>query len=193
MKRIKKVSRFDISYKTVAIIFVSALMGIMVQVSLVWFFDNYRLQSPFQSPIVPRDMSPIPDKSPVIVPPKEKPIPTTTPKPRTQTKAQIVASSKYPDFIDHLWERESTRGQNVEGLHAFCLQQGLSNEMGFYPSGKHCFPTFEASVRRLERWYEEHPKLSENQKKCFYNKGYEDDGSISDSCAYLSYRFSEMN
>ncbi len=65
MKKIKKINRFDISYRTVAIIFVSALMGVMLQVSLSWFFDNYRIQSL----IVPRDLSPIPEKSHIIINP----------------------------------------------------------------------------------------------------------------------------
>lgn len=168
---------------------VLALITGMIVASLTYEFNmRYYIRSPFQNPIVPRDMSPIPNKSPVIVPPKEKPIPTTTPKPKTQTKAQIVASSKYPDFIDHIWERESTRGANTQGLAGYCKNKGLSNEMGFAVSVSHCFPTFEASVRRLEKWYEDNNGLSYNAKLCYYNSGVK-----TNSCAYLSYQFSKMN
>lgn len=173
---------------TFAYVIAGMIAGAIV-VSMAYEFNmRYYLRSPFQNPIVPRELSPIPDKPTIIVAPTEKPAPKISPKPKTQTKAQIVASSKYPDFIDHIWERESTRGANTKGLAGYCIDKGLSNEMGFAVSVSHCFPTFEASVRRLERWYEENSGLSYNAKLCYYNSGVK-----TDSCAYLTYEFLKMN
>lgn len=173
-----------ITYRDIACFAIGLILATSVISFVLWFNDNYK----FQPLIVPREMSPVPEKSPIITIPTEKPVPKTSPKPKAQTKAEIVANSKYPDFIDHIWVRETGRGSNKEGLNGYCLGQGLSNEFGFYPSGKHCFPTFEASVQRLEKWYEVDSKgLSYNQKLCYYNGA----GKI-DSCAYLTYNFEAM-
>lgn len=186
MKKIEPVLKPK-SYTFVYVI-IALITGIILASAVYELNMRYTLRSPFQNPIVPRELSPIPNKPAVIVAPTETPVLKTSPKPKAQTKAQIVASSKYPDFINHIWERETGRGSNKEGLSGYCLGQGLSNEFGFYPSGKHCFSTFEASVRRLERWYEVDSKgLSYNQKLCYYNGA----GKI-DSCAYLTYNFEAM-
>ena len=106
-----------------------------------------------------------------------------------EQKVEVIRNSKYPAFIDHIWERESTRGTATRGLNVYCADKGLSNEFGFYPSDNHCFASFEASIRRLERWYEVDSKgLSYKAKLCYYNGA----GKVSD-CPYLSYNFGKMN
>ena len=157
-----------------------------------WFNARYYLQSPIilRSPIEHRFVSPVSDVKIIEKDATESAVltPTATPSPKKVSKADIVKLSKYPDFIDHIWERESGRGTAPVGLNSYCENKGMSNEFGFYPSGKHCFATFEASVRRLERWYEENKGLTDNQKLCRYNLG-----TASNSCAYLTLNFKEMN
>lgn len=114
-------------------------------------------------------------------------------KPRTskpQTKEEIVAASLYSEFIDHIWLRESGRGTNTDprGLHNICAAKGVSNEFGYAVADGYCFNTFEESVRRLEKWYEDNLGLSDNQKLCKYNSG-----RAHDVCPYLSYDFANMN
>ncbi len=185
----KKISP-DLKPKSYTFVYViiALIAGMIVASGAYEFNMRYYIQWPFRDLIVPRELSPIPDKPAVITTPTEMPVPKTSPKPRSQTRAQIVASSKYPKFIDHVWERESTRGANTQGLAGYCKNKGLSNEMGFAVSVSHCFPTFEASVRRLERWYEENSGLSENAKLCYYNSGVK-----TNSCSYLTYDFAGMN
>lgn len=114
---------------------------------------------------------------------------TPTPVKKTMTKAQIVAASKYPWFIDHIWLRESGRGKNQSGLAGYCAAKGMSNEFGYYPQGKWCFATFAEAVARIERWREkEAGGLSDSQALCYYNGA----GKIN-SCAYLTYNFKAMN
>lgn len=124
-----------------------------------------------------------------IAKPTQVPAPTPSIPKQNQTKEEIVANSKFPKFIDHIWVRESTRGAAKDGLHRYCASHNQSNEFGFYPQSKWCWDTFEAGVRRLERWYEEDSAgLSENAKLCYYNTG----RKVED-CAYLHYNFNEMN
>lgn len=126
------------------------------------------------------------------------PTPTSTPTPQPKKKATmgtieakraIVDASKYANFIHHIWLRESGRGTNTSGLNGYCLSQGKTNEFGFYPRGKYCFDSFEASVQRLERWREETAKgMSDNVALCYYNMG-----KKVTSCAYLGTDFLSMN
>ena len=123
-------------------------------------------------------LSPIPSVAPEITPKKTSKL----------SKGDIVARSKYPVFIDHIWLRESGRGTATAGLNVSCANKGMSNEIGYYPSGGHCFQDFETSVKRLERWYEDNSTLTDNQKLCRYNSG-----TASESCAYLGMAFKDMN
>jgi hypothetical protein len=176
-----------ITYRDIACFAIGIIIATSFIFFVLWFKDNYQ----FQPLIVPRYTSPIPEGSKsVITPPKEiSPTPTTTPKSKPRSKADIVGESKYSAFIDHIWFRESGRGTNPAGLAGFCASQGKSNEFGFYPSGKHCFSDFETSVRRLERWYEIDSKgLTYEQKLCYYNSGLK-----TYSCGYLTMNFEKMN
>lgn len=162
------------------------ILGTIATIEVQYFFDNYQLRSPFQSPIVRREHSPIPvtedaNKKPLTG--EKKPTPTPI-----KNKMSMVKESKYAAFIDHIWYRESGRGTNPAGLAGQCAAQGKSNEFGFYPAGHWCFDSFEDGVKRLERWYEEHSELSDNQKLCYYNEG-----EKKDNCAYLGYNFAAMN
>lgn len=97
---------------------------------------------------------------------------------------ELVAKSKYPKFINHVWTNESSQGTNPKpgSLQAYCLQKGMTNEMGFYPQGLRCFQSFEESIERIERWYEnEGNGLTHKQKLCYYNGA----GKV-DDCAYLN-------
>lgn len=175
-----------ITYRDIACFTIGIIIATSFIFFVLWFRDNYQ----FQPLIVPRELSPIPQgqKSVIQAPSEISPIPTTTPKPKIKSKADIVGESKYSSFISHIWLRESGRGTNPAGLAGFCSRQGKSNEFGFYPSGNHCFPDFETSVKRLERWYEEHSDLSDDAKLCYYNSGLK-----TDSCGYLTMNFKTMN
>lgn len=108
---------------------------------------------------------------------------------KVSDKQAIVNASKYPDFIDHIWERESGRGSNTSGLAGTCLEKGMSNEFGFYPQGKWCFEDFQKAVERIELWREREAKgLTDNQALCYYNGA----GKV-ESCAYLGYDFAQMH
>lgn len=111
--------------------------------------------------------------------------------PKVLTKAEMVKNSKYPKFIDHIWEHESGRGtnDNPKGLHNICNAKGMSNEFGFYPSGDWCWNTFEEGVKRLELWRENEAKgLTENAALCKYNTG-----TANENCAYLGEDYISMN
>lgn len=192
-ERVKKVTKpFTLLMNPLLILFVlGSLFGTTATLGIEWFNTNYVLQSPvlFQMPIKHRIISPIPLDVKITI----TPIPSVTKAPVKQEKkatseADIVKTSKYPDFIDHIWERESGRGTNKSGLHGYCLKKGQVNPFGFYPSGNWCWDTFEEGVRRLERWYEvEGAGLSYAQKLCYYNGA----GKVSD-CPYLGYNFEQM-
>lgn len=165
------------------------ILGTIATIEVQYFFDNYQLRSPFQSPIVRREHSPIPVNEEI----KEKHSTgekniTPTPKKTVKNKMSLVNASKYHAFIDHIWFRESGRGTNPGGLAGACASQGKSNEFGFYPAGHWCFDSFEDGVKRLERWYDEHSELSDNQKLCYYNEG-----EKKEDCAYLGNNFAAMN
>jgi len=157
----------------------------------MWFFDNYRLRSPLQNPIVPLDISPVnEDNTKTVIPmpsPSKTPLESRIYRGKPLSKVEIVKSSKYPKFIDHIWIRESSRGNNTAGLAGYCNKKGMSNEFGFAVSVNHCFSDFSSSVKRLEKWYENHENLTYNKKLCFYNSGIK-----TDSCAYLTYNFRAM-
>jgi len=181
-----KIFTEDNKHRTlIAVSFIAGLIvcAIMYEFGL-WFSQNYR----FQPIIVPMIVSPIYEGQEVISIPTTTPAAKVSPKKTSKiSKGDIVTRSLYPDFVQHIWLRESGRGTNAAGLAGYCAGRGMSNEMGYYPSGKHCFADFETSVRRLERWYEDNSALTDNQKLCRYNSG-----TASDSCAYLTLSFSDM-
>lgn len=108
---------------------------------------------------------------------------------KVSDKQAMVNASKYPDFIDHIWEHESGRGSNTSGLAGTCLAKDMSNEFGFYPQGKWCFDNFQKAVERIELWREHEAKgLTDNQALCYYNSGVK-----VETCAYLGYNFEDMN
>ena len=151
------------------------------------FYDAYKVE--FRSPIElkwPVIIIPRPTQAPIKKPIEEQKKDAYVP----LTPEMIVYSSKYPDFIDHIWFRESGRGTNINpnALNVYCKKKGMSNEFGFYPQGNWCFPSFQASVERLEKWYEDNSDLTDNQKLCYYNGA----GKVN-QCAYLGYKFSDMN
>lgn len=164
---------------------VGIVVGAMIMSGIYEFFKVYTLRSPFQNPIIRREISPLPVKVVPIIQPEAKNNPI---EPVTLSKADIVASSKYPSFIDHIWMRESGRGTAPIGLNTYCEDREMSNEFGFYPQGKHCFSDFQAGVARLEKWYEDNIDLSDNEKLCKYNTG-----KVSEDCAYLTLNFQAMN
>lgn len=171
-------------------IIAGVIIGTIVTSLTYEFFMRYTIRSPFQNPIVPRELSPIvavplqgvvrDPVSPVVA--QEKPIN------KVQDHATLVKTSKYPLFIDHIWYRESGRGTNTSGLAGYCTEKGMNNEFGFYPTGKHCFPTFEDGVRRLEKWYEDNMGLTDNEKLCYYNTGI-----VQEYCPYLTENFQAMH
>jgi len=175
------------------LIAVSFLAGLILTAAAyetgMWFRDNYKFQNPFVPLIVPLEISPIVEEQKVISIPSTTPTPEVSPKKTSKmSKGDIVTRSLYPDFVQHIWLRESGRGSNAAGLAGYCAKKGMSNEFGFAVSVKHCFADFETSVRRLERWYEDNSALTDNQKLCRYNSG-----TASDSCAYLTLSFKDMN
>jgi len=190
----KKVPKFKKQVKTFSIFLgVVLALGILglAFYSISKFYDKYRVR--FQVPridftvywpVIVEDRKYNKPKESYISPiQEEKKVQSMT-----KTKKEIVASSKYAKFIDHVWERESGRGTNPSGLAGQCAAKGESNEFGFFPQGSWCFDTFEESVARMERWYEEHSDLTYNQKLCLYNMG-----QIVQVCPYLSYNFAGMN
>ena len=154
----------------------------------MWFRDNYKFQNPFIPLIVPLEISPIVEDEEVRIINTTTPTPKVSPRANLKAKIAIMASSRYPDFIDHIWLRESGRGKNPAGLAGYCEKKGLSNEFGFAVSVNHCFTNFETSVKRLERWYEDNTGLTYQEKLCRYNTG-----RPVPECAYLSFNFEEMN
>lgn len=168
------------------------LCGVALGLAASWFNYNYK----FQSPIVPRMMNPVVEVKPkyekLIIEPRKKPTPYPTNKPtpaKAKTKSEVVNSSKYASFVDHIWEHESGRGKNTAGLAGYCAGKGMTNEFGFYPQGKWCFENFEKAVARIELWREREAKgLSDSQALCYYNGA----GKVN-SCAYLTYNFEAMN
>ena len=126
-------------------------------------------------------LSPLPDPTvaPEITPQKTSKL----------SKGDMVAHSKYPAFIDHVWLRESGRGEATEGLNASCNNKGGSNDFGFAVAENYCFTDFEEGVKMLELWVDNRKgKYTENQLKCLYNTG-----TATESCFYLTLDFANMN
>lgn len=171
---------------------IAFMFGALYQVSK--FYDTYRVV--FQTPeirikiywpivIEDRKTAHVDDRHKVISPIQE----ALKVEARQLTEQEIVDKSKYPQFINHIWERESRKGKDHTELHGFCLSQGKTNPFGYYPQGNHCFDSFTAGVRRLEKWYEvEGAGLSYTAKLCYYNGA----GKVQ-VCPYLSYDFANMN
>jgi hypothetical protein len=105
-----------------------------------------------------------------------------------EQKAFLVYYSRHPEFIDHIWYRETGRGGAPEGHHMYCNKQGKSNEFGYAVFDKLCFDTFSESIMALEAWVSKHSDLTFNQALCLYNTG-----KVQDTCAYLGHDFSAMN
>jgi len=174
------------------LITVSFLAGLILTAAAyetgMWFRDNYKFQNPFVPLIVPLEISPIVEEQKVISIPSTTPAPTIKHEADSKGKSAIVTSSKYPDFIDHIWLRESGRGTSKTGLNASCAKRGMSNDFGFAVSVNHCFTDFATSVRRLERWYDDNTGLTYQEKLCRYNTG-----RTIKECAYLTLSFMDMN
>lgn len=164
-----------------------------------WLLLDIRLQSPIY--LEDRNIKHV-DVGPKIVSPVVEtptPKPSKTPKKQASTapssrlipwngqvdleKLEKVKKSRYPEFIGHIWIKESTQGttKKEDSQKVYCESIGMTNEFGFYPAGNWCWATFEEGIARLERWYEEDSAgLSFNQKLCYYNGA----GKVN-SCNYL--------
>lgn len=167
------------------------------------FVDNNKvfIQNPisvqFYSPIVIQDRSinMVDSKTKIIspIPTIIKEVQKKQPKPQTKiiNKDDIVKSSKFAKFIDHIWVHESGRGTNSNpvALHNKCKAKGMTNEFGFYPQGGWCWESFEEGVARLEKWRVTEAKgLTDSQALCYYNQGVK-----TNDCAYLGNNFALMN
>lgn len=187
----RKAKRTASKYAVITGVVIGIFLAMLAVNGLNNFYSRYELyfRSPLQNPLVFHEkILPMPTKMP---PPTSIPTPHESPKKAAQgeSKATIVANSKYPDFIDHIWEHESGRGKNTSGLNGYCIARGMTNEFGFYPQGKHCFESFAQSVQRLEKWRENEAKgLTDSQALCYYNGA----GKVN-RCAYLTYNFRSMN
>lgn len=168
-----------------------------------WYDDNQvvfqypKISVTVTYPIVIRERTPLATESAQIT----KVIQPTEEKPKVEVYAinnhvnyanlELVRKSKYPELFNHVWIRESSQGTNprADALNTYCKNKGMSNEIGFYPKGKHCFETFADSIARFERWRENEARgLTDNQALCYYNGA----GKV-DICPYLSDDYLSMN
>lgn len=195
VKRLDRAERYIKKNVSLAGIFIGSMMAVVVMMLFIYrinrFYDEYRfvIQWPtvsfsFTAPLQiekrmkaePEIISPIPSS------------PSPTPK-REKSKEELVKSSMYPDFIDHIWFRESGRGtnKNPKALHNICKAKGMTNEFGYDPYSGYCFTSFSHAIRVMENWRISHRELSNNQALCLYNGA----GKAED-CPYLHYNFSAM-
>lgn len=171
------------------------------------FFDKYRivrqpwilLELRVQSPVYleDRNIKHVDASDKVFSPIVEKPSPVPTKRPETGPssrllpwngqvdlgKLELIKKSRYPEFIGHIWIKETTQGTTKDPLSQklYCESIGMTNEFGFYPAGQWCFSTFEEGIARLEKWHDEDSAgLSFNQKLCYYNGA----GKVN-NCNYL--------
>jgi hypothetical protein len=89
---------------------------------------------------------------------------------KPETKEEIVAASRHPEEIDHIWLKETSRGTNTNpnALHNICKAQGKSNEFGYGGmQNMWCYDSFEQSVRVVDAWLDK--QTAENL--CYYNVG----------------------
>jgi len=70
----------------------SLIIGIVATISVFWFFTNYRLRSPFQNPIIRRDLTPIIENKSINVIPTTTPTPKVSPAANSKTKTAIVTA-----------------------------------------------------------------------------------------------------
>lgn len=79
------------------------------------------------------------------------------------------------DFLRRVHILESSQGTNTTpgALHNHCKSLGLSNELGWGGMQMmYCFPSHEAAVERVRRWYFEHREyMTEAETYCYYNEG----------------------
>lgn len=211
IQKLEKVEKkiFDVK-KSNALPVISILIGFFLALSLlaVIFYQFYQFVDQnriiMQSPITVefRSLVVIQQRETVVVDTNKmiSPVPEMKnagkeadikPQTKATSKEELVKNSKYPEFIDHIWLRESGRGTNNNpvALHNKCKAKGMTNEFGFYPQGGWCWETFEQAVARLEKWRTQEAKsLTENQALCYYNSGVK-----TESCAYLGQNFALMN
>ena len=92
------------------------------------------------------------------------------PTPKSPTKREIIAASKHPEMIDHIWLHETTRGMpssDPTALHMKCRALGKTNEFGYDPYNVVCFDTFQEAVDTIDAWLTKR----DNENLCMYNKG----------------------
>lgn len=95
------------------------------------------------------------------------------------TPQSFIQQSKHPEQIDHIWNKETTRGKNTNpnALHNICKSQGKSNEFGYGGMAMMiCFDSFEESVRVVDAWLTKR----DNEALCYYNLG-----TRTDKCDYV--------
>lgn len=172
----KNYIKIPINRKTIGI---SLILLLSFTCGFQWFFSRYYIQSPvvlqFRNPIASYGLETVEaEEKEVIISPLPSPSPIVTKEPKKQTKIdydvvnppkdikqQIIAKSKYPDRTFQIWFNETTNGKDSTdptALHMYCRNKGMTNEFGFMPADKHCFETFEQSVERVNRWFDQEAK-----------------------------------
>jgi len=157
----KKVSKFD-PYKYAALAGVSVysffIIGFAVPKSIHETNESYLRQFTFgQFPALAVAAEPKVAGTSAII---KKP----------ETKEEIIAASKYPEQIDHIWLKETSRGTNTNpnALHNICKAKGKSNEFGYGGmQNMWCFDSFEEAVRVVEQWLDKQTA----EALCYYNIG----------------------
>jgi hypothetical protein len=95
-----------------------------------------------------------PEDNPVILHVHAQAI-TPTP---TPTHEQIVLNAKHGDILYRVWNNETGRGTSRStdptALHTYCKNKGMTNEFGYDPQDKLCFPTFQDSVNTVSAWWD---------------------------------------
>lgn len=195
LKRLNSTERYIKRKISLAGIFLGSMMAVIVIMVFMYrvnrFYDQYRIiirwPSVSFSLTAPLEIE---KRSIPTTPEIVSPLPRITESPKKkESKEDLVQSSLYPDFIDHIWFRESGRGtnKNPKALHNICKTKGMTNEFGYDPYTGHCFPSFGYGIRVMENWRINHRELSDNQALCLYNGA----GKAED-CPYLHYNFSAM-
>jgi len=92
---------------------------------------------------------------------------------KTPTKEDIIYSAKHGDIIYRIWTMETSKGTATDpsGINVICNKKGMSNEFGYSPFDRTCFPTFKEAVARVDKWIDDHKKLGLAKMLCEYNQG----------------------
>lgn len=165
-----------IGKKLAQILAIGLLAGTVITILIAGvnaWFDKHYFQ--FHQPIKIDLHAPITieDREPLLSPLPEEASKSGMIETKTHAYAIPKGESRTDKLYNHIHLRESTRGQNPEGLHKTCEAKGMWNELGYLPKPGFCFGNEGEGRITVQRWLQKYINAgwSDNEILCYYNTG----------------------